>query len=77
MPEEPAIAKAPPKKRLALFLDGTWNAVGDNTNVWRLRSLCSPTSADGSMQLTYYEIGVNGVLGGIFGKGLDRNITDA
>jgi hypothetical protein len=25
-----------PKKRLALFLDGTWNDTDDNTNVWRL-----------------------------------------
>jgi uncharacterized protein (DUF2235 family) len=78
MPDVPAIADAAPKKRLALFLDGTWNAVGDNTNVWRLKSLCSPKSADGSTeQLAYYEIGVNGFLGGMVGKGLDKNITDA
>jgi uncharacterized protein (DUF2235 family) len=77
MAETPAIAARPPKKRLALFLDGTWNAVGDNTNVWRLKSLCSERSIDGAVQLSYYEIGVNGFLGGMFGKGLDRNITDA
>jgi uncharacterized protein (DUF2235 family) len=27
-------------KRIALFLDGTWNVVSNNTNVWRLKSLC-------------------------------------
>ena len=25
------------RKRVALFLDGTWNTVNDNTNVWRLK----------------------------------------
>lgn len=25
------------KKRLAVFLDGTWNSVDSNTNVWRMR----------------------------------------
>jgi uncharacterized protein (DUF2235 family) len=77
MPEAPAISKAASKKRLALFLDGTWNSVGDNTNVWRLKSLCGPESKDGSAQLAYYEIGVNGFLGGTFGKGLSENITSA
>jgi uncharacterized protein (DUF2235 family) len=77
VPEAPAITGTPSKKRLALFLDGTWNTVGDNTNVWRLKSLCSPKSADGTIQLAYYDIGVNGFLGGMFGKGLDANITDA
>ncbi len=78
MPEAPTLSTAQPKKRLALFLDGTWNSVGDNTNVWRLKSLRSPKSADGTtQQLAYYEIGVNGFFGGVFGKGLDRNITDA
>lgn len=65
------------RKRLAVFLDGTWNAVGDNTNVWRLRSLCKSTSDDGRRQIIYYDIGVNGFIGGAFGKGLQRNITDA
>lgn len=64
-------------KRLAVFLDGTWNAVGDNTNVWRLRSLCAPHGSDGKVQRIYYDVGVNGFVGGAFGKGLQRNITDA
>jgi uncharacterized protein (DUF2235 family) len=62
------------QKRLAVFLDGTWNAVDSNTNVWRMKALCAPTSRDGKPQLIYYEIGVNGVVGGVFGKGLDENI---
>ena len=62
------------KKRLAVFLDGTWNSVNSNTNVWRMRALCAAKSQDGKPQLVYYEIGVNGFLGGVFGQGLDDNI---
>jgi uncharacterized protein (DUF2235 family) len=76
VPETPAISK-PTQKRLAVFLDGTWNAVGDNTNVWRLRSLCAPASTDGSPQLAYYEKGVSGFLGGVFGEGVDTVIRKA
>jgi uncharacterized protein (DUF2235 family) len=71
---EPTIVERP-SKRLALFLDGTWSTVDDNTNVWRLKSLCSTRSADGADQLVYYEIGVNGFWGGVSGKGLDQVIT--
>jgi uncharacterized protein (DUF2235 family) len=42
------------KKRIALFLDGTWNNVSDNTNVWRLKSLCAKSPE----QLIYYSAGV-------------------
>jgi uncharacterized protein (DUF2235 family) len=62
------------QKRLALFLDGTWNSVDSNTNVWRMRALTAPKSRDGKPQLVYYELGVNGFLGGVFGQGLDENI---
>lgn len=61
-------------KRLVLFLDGTWNSVHSNTNVWRMRALCAPHGADGKPQQVYYSIGVNGFLGGVFGQGLDENI---
>jgi uncharacterized protein (DUF2235 family) len=74
---EPKISEQPSKKRLALFLDGTWNAVDDNTNVWRLKSLCSARSDDEANQVVYYEIGVNGFWGAVFGKGLDKTITEA
>ncbi len=62
------------QKRLALFLDGTWNSVDSNTNVWRMRALAAAKSKDGKPQLVYYEVGVNGFLGGVFGQGLDDNI---
>ena len=67
----------PAKKRLALFLDGTWNSVGTNTNVWRLRSLCAGTSGDGTPQLCYYDVGVNGFAGGGWGKGVSENVCQA
>jgi len=62
------------KKRLAIFLDGTWNSVESNTNVWRMRALCATKGQDGVPQLVYYSVGVNGFLGGVFGQGLDENI---
>jgi uncharacterized protein (DUF2235 family) len=70
------------KKRLALFLDGTWNQVSDNTNVWRLRSLFAPASADGCEQRAYYSTGLGTkfgekVRGGMFGTGIDTAITSA
>src|SRR5437868_13561936 len=77
MPDAAIAAKDTPQKRLAVFLDGTWNAVDDNTNVWRLKSLCASKSADGAAQLVYYDIGVNGFWGGTFGKGLSANVTEA
>lgn len=65
-------------RRLALFLDGTWNTVTSNTNVWRLRFL-TPTSSE---QLVYYEQGVatafgEKVRGGLLGYGLDREVVEA
>lgn len=64
-------------KRLAIFLDGTWNAPYTNTNVWRSKALCSPQDLNGNEQMVYYDIGVNGFVGGTFGKGLSDNIRDA
>ena len=66
-------------KRLAIFLDGTWNTLNNNTNVWRLKSLCDPTAPD---QMVYYSQGVGTrigekVRGGIGGYGLDNEIVDA
>ena len=65
-------------KRLAIFLDGTWNTLDNNTNVWRLKSL-SATAVD---QRVYYSQGVgtqrgDAARGGITGYGIDREITDA
>jgi uncharacterized protein (DUF2235 family) len=65
-------------RRLVLFLDGTWNTLGDNTNVWRFKSLCSK----GPEQLVYYNAGVGTdygrrVMGGMFGYGLDDEVLQA
>jgi uncharacterized protein (DUF2235 family) len=79
----PTSAKpATQKKRLALFLDGTWNQVSDNTNIWRFRALFSPVSADGCEQRAYYSTGLctkfgEKVRGGMFGTGIDDAITSA
>lgn len=72
----------PGGKRIALFLDGTWNTVRDNTNVWRLRALCSERSGDGARQVLYYDQGVGTrswekIRGGAFGYGLGLNIVAA
>jgi uncharacterized protein (DUF2235 family) len=71
-----------PKKRLALYLDGTWNQVSDNTNIWRFRALFSPVSADGCEQRAYYSTGLGTkfgerISGGLFGAGIDTAITSA
>lgn len=72
---QPTFAGADQKqKRLAIYLDGTWNSVDSNTNVWRMRALTAAKSNDDKPQLVYYSVGVNGVLGGMFGQGLDDNI---
>jgi len=65
-------------KRLAVFLDGTWNTLNNNTNVWRLKSLCAQT-AD---QFVYYSQGVGTrygekIRGGMLGYGIDNEIIDA
>ncbi|HEY6904879.1 MAG TPA: DUF2235 domain-containing protein [Candidatus Acidoferrales bacterium] len=72
----------PPQKRLAVFLDGTWNTVNDNTNVWRLKSLLAPTDPNGVDQLSYYSTGVGTTFGerlrgGMFGYGLNDEIIRA
>ena len=66
------IPAVPSKKRIAVFLDGTWNTVNDNTNVWRLKSLLAPIAADGLQQVSYYHKGVGTTfgsrwVGGMFG----------
>lgn len=66
-----------PPKRLAIFLDGTWNNVATNTAIWRMKSLCATVAADGVPQQVYYDVGVNGFFGGSFGKGVEGNIIQA
>lgn len=74
------MAETPPitTKNIALFLDGTWNTVNNNTNVWRAKSLCIKDSG----QIAYYSQGVGTLfgqrfMGGAFGWGLDKEVTDA
>jgi hypothetical protein len=54
--EGPKVEVKQQQKRLALFLDGTWNEVESNTNVWRMKALCAPTSTDGSLKTTVMEM---------------------
>jgi uncharacterized protein (DUF2235 family) len=72
----------PARKRIAVFLDGTWNIVNDNTNVWRLKSLLAAVGNDGVPQLAYYHKGVgttfgSRVRGGMFGYGLNDEVIRA
>ncbi|MBN8956922.1 MAG: DUF2235 domain-containing protein [Rhizobiales bacterium] len=65
-------------KRLAIFLDGTWNTLNNNTNVWRLKSL----TLDADDQRVYYSQGVGtqrgeAARGGITGYGIDDEIIEA
>lgn len=66
-------------KRIAIFLDGTWNTLANNTNIWRLKSLCDPIAEN---QIVYYSKGVGTtfgetVRGGIEGYGIDDEIIRA
>jgi uncharacterized protein (DUF2235 family) len=65
-------------KRLAIFLDGTWNTLNNNTNVWRLKSLTAETEG----QRVYYSQGVGtqrgeSARGGVTGYGIDDEIIGA
>jgi len=70
------------KKRVAVLLDGTWNSVNDNTNVWRLKSLLASQGRDGLEPTSYYSVGVGTAFGerlcgGMFGYGLNDEIIRA
>ena len=65
-------------KRLAIFLDGTWNTLRNDTNVWRLKSLTAETTD----QRVYYSQGVGTrrgevARGGVAGWGIDDEIIEA
>lgn len=69
-------------KKIALFLDGTWNEPGDNTNVWRLKLMLARQTQGGVNQISYYDTGVgtkwyDRVSGGALGIGLSKNIREA
>lgn len=61
-------------RRLVICCDGTWNDPADGTNVWKLRQSLARTDAQPK---PYYDRGVDGLLGGIFGEGISRNIREA
>ena len=82
MPEANVASAALAKKRIVVCLDGTWNTVNDNTNVWRLKSLLATASNEGMEQRTYYHKGVGTTYGsyargGMFGYGLNDEIIRA
>jgi len=65
-------------KRLAIFLDGTFNTLNNNTNVWRLKSL----TVESGEQRVYYSQGVGTqrgevARGGVEGYGIDDEIIEA
>jgi uncharacterized protein (DUF2235 family) len=55
---EKSAAVASGRKRIAVLLDGTWNTVNDNTNLWRLKSLLAPRGRDGLERISYYSTGL-------------------
>ena len=73
--------QGPPKKRLALFFDGTWNEPADHTNVRRLRLMLADWGEDGIPQEAFYDEGVgtrwyDRLSGGAFGAGLSNNVRN-
>ena len=75
-------------KRIAVFCDGTWNTPDEQvngklcqTNVVKLANALSSASADGKMQLLYYDTGIgtegdimSRVYNGATGTGISENI---
>lgn len=77
-------------KRLIVLCDGTWNKAENldrhkrkPTNVMKIVRAIQPVTADGTVQVTYYDEGVGNNpgldrwLGGGLGAGLDLNIQEA
>jgi uncharacterized protein (DUF2235 family) len=78
---ETMVAAPAAARRVALFMDGTWNTRNDATNVWRMYSLCARTGADGKAQIAYYNVGLGTTKGekwrgGVFGYGFDAALID-
>jgi hypothetical protein len=74
------------QQKLALCLDGTWNAQDSGTNIYHLSNLIveGAVTKEGQTwhQLVYYQEGVgtgmlDRVTGGAFGIGLSRNVREA
>ncbi len=74
-------SKHAPRKRLALFFDGTWNEPPDHTNVRRLRLMLAEHGDEGIPQRAFYDRGVgtrwyDKLTGGLIGSGLSENVCD-
>ena len=72
-------------KRIVICSDGTWQPPNqdNDTHVVEMARAVLPTASDGTMQVAFYDWGVgtdnclNRLVGGISGKGIDKNIRDA
>jgi uncharacterized protein (DUF2235 family) len=69
-------------KRLAIYLDGTWNSPRSRTNVTLLNELTADADGQGNPQLLHYDDGVGNALGqwltgGLFGSGLSEKVVAA
>jgi uncharacterized protein (DUF2235 family) len=69
------------KKRLAIFMDGTWNVPSSDTNVSRLLKLVDTARDSDVQQLTSYIVGVGTTwttrMRGAFGKGVNDRVRRA
>ena len=80
-----APAKKPPRKRLVVCYDGTWNTAdngGNPTNVTRIARAIPPFDKDGVPQVVYYAAGVgtglfDSVIGGVFERASSRTSRTA
>ena len=71
-------------KRLIVCCDGTWQKLSSNypTNVIKITQGIKPLAEDGTPQIVFYSEGIgtgnkaDKLLGGAFGKGIDRHIQD-
>jgi hypothetical protein len=68
-------------KRLALFMDGTWNKAESNTNVWEMYRSVLPEDARSNRQLRKHIDGVgdrwfNRLRGGAVGYGLSAKVLE-
>ena len=74
-------SKHAPRKRLALFFDGTWNEPPDHTNVRRLRLMLAEHGDDGMPQepstIAASAPLVRQLTGGLIGSGLSENVATA
>ena len=79
-----APVRKPPRKRLIVCYDGTWNTAdngGNPTNVTRLARAIPAVDGKGVQQVVFYAAGVgtglfDRVVGGILGAGLEENVKN-